>query len=172
MASETTERVKRHRFARGIVRVEIEVPSTEDALAVRRFAQSRRQAAKHRALAPQAELPAESPPGGLVPTIAGSRVVIRRVDASDPLGDRDHADAVGTASAASAGREPRRRPEILPGAWQADPGHARSRPTGWLRELDGAASGARTGRHPRAVHHRVDADVCLMAVAPGLGHQA
>ena len=65
MASETTERVKRHRTARGIVRCEVEVPSTEDALAVRRFAQGRRQAAKRGALAWQAERPAELPSGGL-----------------------------------------------------------------------------------------------------------
>lgn len=43
MASEITERVKKHRAERGIVRVEVEVPNAEDAAAVRRFARERRQ---------------------------------------------------------------------------------------------------------------------------------
>lgn len=42
MASDTTQRVKRHRIERGVVRVEVEVPSAEDAAAVRRFARERR----------------------------------------------------------------------------------------------------------------------------------
>lgn len=70
MASDTTERVKRHRIARGIVRVEVEVPSAEDALAVRRFAQSRRQAAKRSLPAPQAEPRAEPPRSGLQAVLA------------------------------------------------------------------------------------------------------
>lgn len=70
MASETTERVKRHRLARGTVRVEVEVPSAEDALAVRRFAQSRRQAAKRSVTAPQAEPPAEPRRGSLEAVLA------------------------------------------------------------------------------------------------------
>ena len=70
MASDTTERVKRHRIARGIVRVEVEVPGAEDALAVRRFAQSRRQAAKRSGAAPQAEPPAEQPQGSLEAVLA------------------------------------------------------------------------------------------------------
>lgn len=44
MASDTTQRVKRHRIERGVVRVEVEVPSAEDAAAVRRFARERREA--------------------------------------------------------------------------------------------------------------------------------
>jgi hypothetical protein len=70
MGSETTERVKRHRLARGIVRVEVEVPSAEDALAVRRFAQSRRQAAKRSLPARQAEPPAEPHRGSLEAVLA------------------------------------------------------------------------------------------------------
>ena len=70
MASNTTERVKRHRIARGIVRVEVEVPSTEDALAVRRFALSRRQAAKRRpALISESRSSVEPSPGGLEATL-------------------------------------------------------------------------------------------------------
>lgn len=39
---DTNERVKRHRAARNLIRVEVEVPTAEDAAAVRRFAQGRR----------------------------------------------------------------------------------------------------------------------------------
>lgn len=46
MSSAATERVKRHRAARGIVRVEVEVSSTEDAIAVRRFARECRDRAR------------------------------------------------------------------------------------------------------------------------------
>lgn len=46
MTSAATERVKRHRAARGIVRVEVEVLSAEDATAVRRFARERRDRAR------------------------------------------------------------------------------------------------------------------------------
>jgi len=70
MTSDTTERVKRHRIARGIVRVEVEVPSAEDALAVRRFARSRRQSAKRSLPAPQAAPRAESPRSGLQAVLA------------------------------------------------------------------------------------------------------
>jgi len=69
MASEATERVKRHRIARGIVRVEVEVPSAEDALAVRRFAQNRRQAAKR----PLPTRPADPPTG---PSAGGLEAVL------------------------------------------------------------------------------------------------
>jgi hypothetical protein len=41
-SSATTSRVRRHRATAGMVRVEVEVPTQEDALAVRRFAQARR----------------------------------------------------------------------------------------------------------------------------------
>lgn len=44
MPSEITRRVIKHRAARGIVRVEVEVPTAEDAAAVRRFARERRSA--------------------------------------------------------------------------------------------------------------------------------
>jgi hypothetical protein len=41
-----TNRVKRHRATAGVSRVEVEVPTREDALAVRRFAQARRRASE------------------------------------------------------------------------------------------------------------------------------
>jgi hypothetical protein len=37
-----TTRVRRHRPSAALIRIEVEVPTTEDALAVRRFAQARR----------------------------------------------------------------------------------------------------------------------------------
>ena len=40
----TTRRVRRHREWAGLIRVEVEVPTPDDALAVRRFAQARRRA--------------------------------------------------------------------------------------------------------------------------------
>lgn len=43
MASEITQRVKKHRADRGIVWGEVEVPDAEDAAAVRRFAREQRQ---------------------------------------------------------------------------------------------------------------------------------
>ncbi|MCF3948270.1 hypothetical protein [Acidiphilium iwatense] len=46
MASDTTQRVKRHRIERGVVRVEVEVPTAEDAAAVRRFARERRESGR------------------------------------------------------------------------------------------------------------------------------
>ena len=39
-----TSRVRQHRATAGVLRVEVEVPTREDALAVRRFAQARRRA--------------------------------------------------------------------------------------------------------------------------------
>jgi hypothetical protein len=42
---QTTTRVRRHRANAGLIRVEVEVPTAEDAHAVRRFAQARRRAA-------------------------------------------------------------------------------------------------------------------------------
>jgi hypothetical protein len=43
----STERVRRYRATRAAVRVEVEVPTQDDALAVKRFARQRRQAAAH-----------------------------------------------------------------------------------------------------------------------------
>jgi hypothetical protein len=40
--SAATHRVRQHRATAGMIRVEVEVPTPEDALAVRRFAQARR----------------------------------------------------------------------------------------------------------------------------------
>ena len=42
----TADRVKRHRTSRKLIRVEVEVPTQVDALAVRRFAQERRRQAQ------------------------------------------------------------------------------------------------------------------------------
>jgi hypothetical protein len=83
MASQTTERVKRHRLARGVVRVEVEVPNAEDALAVRRFAQSRREAARGQMTSARTDLTeVEAPQVGLE-TVLGQlsptgRIVSRR----------------------------------------------------------------------------------------------
>ncbi|SHF44858.1 hypothetical protein [Acidocella aminolytica] len=43
----STERVRRYRANRDVVRVEVEVPTQDDALAVKRFARQRREAAAH-----------------------------------------------------------------------------------------------------------------------------
>jgi hypothetical protein len=48
----TTGRVRRHRATAGLIRVEVEVPTREDALAVRRFAQARRRAGDRMSLPP------------------------------------------------------------------------------------------------------------------------
>lgn len=42
--SATTRRVRQHRATAGLIRVEVEVPTQDDAFAVRRFAQARRRA--------------------------------------------------------------------------------------------------------------------------------
>ena len=55
--SDSKERVKRHRASRKYIRVEVEVPTPDDAAAVRRFAQERR---RHPArIHPPAPLPGE-----------------------------------------------------------------------------------------------------------------
>ena len=51
-----TNRVRQHRATSGMIRVEVEVPTREDAFAVRRFAQARRRA-RHRAPAPATDVP-------------------------------------------------------------------------------------------------------------------
>lgn len=43
--NQATSRVRRHRANAGLIRVEVEVPTAEDAHAVRQFAQARRRAA-------------------------------------------------------------------------------------------------------------------------------
>lgn len=43
----STERVRRYRATRAAVRVEVEVPTQDDALAVKRFARQRREAVAH-----------------------------------------------------------------------------------------------------------------------------
>jgi hypothetical protein len=83
MASRTTERVKRHRLTRGVVRVEVEVPTAADALAVRRFAQSRREAARGQMTSAPTDLAeVEAPQVGLE-TVLGhlsptGRIVVER----------------------------------------------------------------------------------------------
>jgi hypothetical protein len=54
--SAATNRVRQHRATAGLIRVEVEVPTREDALAVRRFAQARRQT-KEKAPPPIADTP-------------------------------------------------------------------------------------------------------------------
>jgi hypothetical protein len=44
-SNQSTSRVQRHRANAGLIRVEVEVPTAEDAHTVRRFAQARRRAA-------------------------------------------------------------------------------------------------------------------------------
>jgi hypothetical protein len=62
--SATTSRVRQHRATAGMVRVEVEVPTQEDALVVRRFAQARR---RSRETAPT---PTEDASSGLFATTA------------------------------------------------------------------------------------------------------
>jgi len=57
----TTRRVRQHRARAGLIRVEVEVPTQDDARAVRRFAQARRRA---RETTP----PSEAPPPTAAPT--------------------------------------------------------------------------------------------------------
>jgi hypothetical protein len=54
-----TNRVRQHRATAGMIRVEVEVPTREDALAVRRFAQARRRS-KDKVPAPIVDAPAAS----------------------------------------------------------------------------------------------------------------
>jgi hypothetical protein len=83
MASRTTERVKRHRLALGVVRVEVEVHTAADALAVRRFAKSRREAAREKMTSARTDLTeVEAPQVGLE-TVLGQlsptgRIVVER----------------------------------------------------------------------------------------------
>lgn len=53
-----TGRVRQHRATAGLIRVEVEVPTSEDALAVRRFAQARRRAGERAPLPTADVLPA------------------------------------------------------------------------------------------------------------------
>ena len=61
----TTHRVRQHRARAGLFRVEVEVPTTDDALAVRRFAQVRRRAR---------ETP--PPPGASSPTATPTDIAV------------------------------------------------------------------------------------------------
>jgi hypothetical protein len=58
----TADRVKRHRANRKMIRVEVEVPTPSDVLAVRRYAQARRQApaSQNMPVAPPGPIPSES----------------------------------------------------------------------------------------------------------------
>lgn len=60
-----TSRVRRHRANAGLIRVEVEVPTAEDAHAVRRFAQARRRAAGDAAVHEATAEPAAKPGEGL-----------------------------------------------------------------------------------------------------------
>jgi len=64
-SSHVTSRVRRHRANAGLIRVEVEVPTAEDAHVVRRFAQARRRAAEgatvHEATAEPAATAGEGP---------------------------------------------------------------------------------------------------------------
>ena len=64
-SNQATSRVRRHRANAGLIRVEVEVPTAEDAHAVRRFAQARRRAADgatvHEASAEPAAKASEGP---------------------------------------------------------------------------------------------------------------
>ena len=63
--SSPSARVWRHRASTGLIRVEVEVPEAADALAVRRFAQARRQAADAVQSRPAARARPGVPPGGV-----------------------------------------------------------------------------------------------------------
>jgi len=65
--SATTRRVRQHRERAGLIRVEVEVPTPDDALAVRRFAQARRRA---RETPPPDVPPPTAPPTDIAATLA------------------------------------------------------------------------------------------------------
>jgi hypothetical protein len=72
-SSKATRRVRQHRATAGMVRVEVEVPTPEDALAVRRFARAHRRARARTPLptADASSAPAATPPDDLVAFLAG-----------------------------------------------------------------------------------------------------
>ena len=81
--SDSKERVKRHRASRKFIRVEVEVPSQDDAAAVRRFAQERK---RHPArLHPPAPLPGEEQAAGsetlkvILPTLSAEALEAMRI---------------------------------------------------------------------------------------------
>jgi len=83
MPARTTERVKRHRLVRGVVRVEVEVPTAADALAVRRFARSRREVAKGQTSSARTYLIEPDTPQAGLETVLGQisptgRIVLER----------------------------------------------------------------------------------------------
>ena len=80
---DSTARVKRHRAARSLIRVEVEVPTPDDAAAVRRFAQERR---RHPArLLPPSQLPGEGAAAGgetlesILPTLSPDALEALRI---------------------------------------------------------------------------------------------
>ena len=75
--SAATNRVRQHRATAGMIRVEVEVPTRDDALAVRRFAQVRRRAKESTPLPATAALPA--PTAGNPDDLAA---VLRGMDAA------------------------------------------------------------------------------------------
>lgn len=56
MTTGSTDRVRRHRAARSAIRVEVEVPTPDDALAVKRFARDRRHGHRPAPAAPPMEI--------------------------------------------------------------------------------------------------------------------
>jgi hypothetical protein len=68
-SNEATSRVRRHRAIAGLIRVEVEVPTQEDALAVRRFAQALRRA-RDRTPPPRVEVSLAPTPGDLAAVLA------------------------------------------------------------------------------------------------------
>jgi hypothetical protein len=69
--SGVTTRVKRHRQTTGLIRVEVEVPTRDDAAAVCRFAQARRRARENTRSLSDDVSPAAAPGGDLATILAG-----------------------------------------------------------------------------------------------------
>ena len=80
--NESSERVKRHRAARKLIRVEVEVPTPDDAAAVRRFAQGRRRnpSQTHTPIQRPLERPTEAlqPLEAIIPGLSADALVALR----------------------------------------------------------------------------------------------
>jgi hypothetical protein len=73
----TTARVRRHRATAGMIRVEVEVPMREDALAVRRFALARRRAGDW-----VSPMPADASPAPAATTLNDLPALLAGMDAA------------------------------------------------------------------------------------------